>query len=276
MAALTDAADEAFETAAEVARSLTPSTDDRLRLYGLYKQSTCGAVTTGRPYVVTAPIPLNMFFDVEPSTHFIDLGISDGVRGGHIYGAFLFWSFLANHAGQPGAVGKMYSVDLGAVGELLKLRALLVAEGLDLGDVFANFVAHLRTVDVPLFADEISKMIETSFAIEEDLCVHLGPAVVNSVLPDLDDLDRDLATLAAESGLDLTDNERTALTTAAGFRAGRLRLQREQLDRLGAVLPLDQIRLPHRFGSSIGPSEIAELATVLIAAIEALPEEGDE
>ena len=40
MAALTDAADEAFETAAEVARSLTPSTDDRLRLYGLYKQGT--------------------------------------------------------------------------------------------------------------------------------------------------------------------------------------------------------------------------------------------
>ena len=37
MAALTDAEDKAFETAAEVARSLTPSTDDRLRLYGLYK-----------------------------------------------------------------------------------------------------------------------------------------------------------------------------------------------------------------------------------------------
>ncbi|KAH8071541.1 hypothetical protein JL720_11427 [Aureococcus anophagefferens] len=122
-----------------------------------------GTDTYTAPYVVTPPIPLNMFFDVEPSTHFIDLGISDGVRGGHIYGAFLFWSFLANHAGQPGAVGKMYSVDLGNAGELLKLRALLFAEGLDLGDVFANFVAHLRTVDDPLFADEISLMIETSF-----------------------------------------------------------------------------------------------------------------
>ena len=51
MAALTETEDAAFEAAAEVARSLTPSTDDRLRLYGLYKQSTCGAVTTGRPYV---------------------------------------------------------------------------------------------------------------------------------------------------------------------------------------------------------------------------------
>ncbi|MGB0501950.1 MAG: hypothetical protein ACPGNP_12260 [Acidimicrobiales bacterium] len=68
----------------------------------------------------------------------------------------------------------------------------------------------------------------------------------------------------------------TALATAADFRAGRLRLQREQLDRLGALLPLDQIRLPHRFGSSIGPGEIAELASVLTAEIDALPEEGDE
>lgn len=122
----------------------------------------------------------------------------------------------------------------------------------------------------------VNEMIETSFAIEEELGVHLGPAVVNSVLPDLDDLDHDLATLAAGADLELTDNERTALATAADFRAGRLRLQREQLDRLGALLPLDQICLPHRFGSSIGPGEIAELASILTAAIEALPEEGDE
>jgi anion-transporting ArsA/GET3 family ATPase len=120
----------------------------------------------------------------------------------------------------------------------------------------------------------VNEMIETSFAIEEDLGVHLGPALVNSVLPDLDGLDHDLAALAVEPGLDLTDNERTALAAAAEFRAGRLRLQRKQLDRLGAALPLDQIRLPHLFGSSIGPDEIAELATVLTAAIEALPEEG--
>ena len=68
----------------------------------------------------------------------------------------------------------------------------------------------------------------------------------------------------------------SALAAAAEFRAGRLRLQRKQLDRLGAALPLEQIRLPHLFGSSIGPDEIAELATVLTAAIEALPEEGAE
>ena len=91
-----------------------------------------------------------------------------------------------------------------------------------------------------------------------------------------DPCQKQVAQLPPALHLLIAQDQPTALTTAAGFRAGRLRLQREQLDRLGAVLPLDQIRLPHRFGSSIGPGEIAELATVLIAAIEALPEEGDE
>ena len=51
MAALTDAADvdAAFEAAAEVARSLAPSTDDRLKLYGLYKQATSGECAGKRP-----------------------------------------------------------------------------------------------------------------------------------------------------------------------------------------------------------------------------------
>ena len=89
----------------------------------------------------------------------------------------------------------------------------------------------------------VNEMIETSFAIEEDLGVHLGPAVVNSVLPDLDDLDRDLATLAAESAS-------TSPTTSAPpsppppvsalvDSVSNARTAR----RLGAVLPLDQIRL---------------------------------
>ena len=98
--------------------------------------------------------------------------------------------------------------------------------------------------------------------------------MVNSVLPDLDDLDHDLATLAAESGLDLTDNERTALITAAGSALVDS-VSNEQLDRLGACSR--SIRsASHTLGSSIGPGEIAELATVLTSAIEALPEEGNE
>ncbi|MEO0495383.1 MAG: ArsA-related P-loop ATPase [Actinomycetota bacterium] len=122
----------------------------------------------------------------------------------------------------------------------------------------------------------VNELIETSFAIEEELGVHLGPVVVNSVLPGLDGLEHNVGTLATDADLDLTDDERAALATAADFRAGRLALQAEQLDRLSAALPLEQVRLPQLFGSSIGPDEVAELATVLSEAIDALPEPEDD
>ena len=126
-----------------------------------------GADTYSAPYVVTPGVPLNLFFDVETSPHFLSdaMSIGDDIRGGHVYSAFPFWSFLANHAGLPNLVGKMYGtdvVDAERAGELVKLRALLHAEGLDLGDVFANFVAHLRTTDFPTGAAHAT-MLQNSF-----------------------------------------------------------------------------------------------------------------
>lgn len=112
----------------------------------------------------------------------------------------------------------------------------------------------------------VNELIETSFAIEDELGVRLSPVIVNGVLPDVGELDTDL------DALDLDDDERAALRTAAEFRAGRNALQAEQLERLGATLPLEQIRLPQLFGTSIGPDEIGLLATVLTEAIEALPD----
>ena len=112
----------------------------------------------------------------------------------------------------------------------------------------------------------VNELIETSFAVEDEVGVRLGPVVVNSVLPALTGLDADLATL------DVTDAERTALQTAADFRAGRAALQDEQLARLGTDLPLDQLRLPQLFGTTIGTDELAILADALLAGIEALPE----
>ena len=115
----------------------------------------------------------------------------------------------------------------------------------------------------------VNEMIETSFAIEEDLGVHLGPAVVNSVLPDLDDLDHDLATLAA-GGLDLTDNERTR--SPPPLISVPVDSVSSANSSTGSVPCSRSIRSAcHRFGSSIGPGEIAELASILTAAIEALP-----
>ena len=117
----------------------------------------------------------------------------------------------------------------------------------------------------------VNELIETSFAVEDELGVRLGPVVVNSVLPTVDGLGTDLDGKAAK-GLDLTDDDREALKTAAAFRAGRAALQDEQLERLGERLPLAQLRLPQLFGTRIGPDEVGELADILSAAIADLPE----
>jgi len=122
-------------------------------------------------YVVAPGVPLNMFFDREVqgvSDHFLEMGHDWGVRGGHIYAAFLFWSFLANHAQMPGVAGRMETarpllMGMFGTGELFAMRAFMQAEGKDLGDVFANFVAHLRTADLPPFGDSYGDLLEESF-----------------------------------------------------------------------------------------------------------------
>ena len=120
----------------------------------------------------------------------------------------------------------------------------------------------------------VNELIETSFAVEEELGVRLGPVIVNAVLPKVAGLDIDLDNLtdATEAELALNDDERAALALAAAFRAGRAELQTDQLERLTDLLPLTQIRFPQLFGTTVGPDEIAQLADVLTEAITALPE----
>ncbi len=110
----------------------------------------------------------------------------------------------------------------------------------------------------------INELIETSFAVEDEVGVKLGPVVVNSVMPEIEGLDRSAARARATKG------ERAELDEAAAFRTARTTLQDEQLDRLGNELPLPQVRLPQLFGTEIGPDEIDILAREFIAGIEAL------
>lgn len=112
----------------------------------------------------------------------------------------------------------------------------------------------------------VNEVVETSFAIEDEAGVQLGPVIVNGVLPTLTGLDADLTPLGR------TDAEQAALATAATFRRRRTALQDAQFARLDDRLPLEQLRLPQLFGTVMGPSEIDELATRLLAEIRDLPE----
>jgi len=112
----------------------------------------------------------------------------------------------------------------------------------------------------------INELIETSFAVEDEVGVKLGPVVVNSVLPRIEGLEQRLR------GAKCSAAERTDLATAAGFRRGRTELQDQQLHRLESELPLPQIRLPQVFGTEIGPAELSHLADRMLAEIESLEE----
>jgi anion-transporting ArsA/GET3 family ATPase len=110
----------------------------------------------------------------------------------------------------------------------------------------------------------INELIETSYAVEDEVGVKLGPVVVNGVLPEIDGLEG--STTRAQT----STHERADLNEAAAFRASRTALQDKQLERLGTELPLPQIQISQVFGTQIGPAEIDVLAGEFIAGIEAL------
>jgi len=109
----------------------------------------------------------------------------------------------------------------------------------------------------------INELIETAFAVEDEVGLALGPVIVNGILPTIPDLDK-----APPAGL--TDVEAGDVRTAAALRRDRNHLQTTQLKRLETELPLPQIRLPQLFTTEIGLAELNELADAAETSIHAL------
>ena len=94
--------------------------------------------------------------------------------------------------------------------------------------------------------------------------------VVNGIYPELEGLDVDPDHAAEAAGTSLRPGEADVLRTAGRFRQGRQTLQREQVARLAAALPLPQLRLPFLFEADLGLTEIDRLASALADEVEAL------
>ena len=124
----------------------------------------------------------------------------------------------------------------------------------------------------------IKELVETAFAVEDEVGLALGPVVVNSVLGAIDTLDGGLdgdeADVAA-AGNGLTSEQLNDLVNASNFRRDRMALQVDQLDSLAQQLPLAQIRLPHLFTTSIGLAELKKLADAADSSIEEISVLGD-
>lgn len=120
----------------------------------------------------------------------------------------------------------------------------------------------------------VNELVDTAYSLEDEVGVSLGPVVVNGLYPSIDGLDGDPSQLATAAGLDVAASDLAAMSAAAAFRAQRSNLQSEQVDRLGAALPLPQLTLPSLFSSDLGPVELEVLADALsrgIADLDALP-----
>ena len=118
----------------------------------------------------------------------------------------------------------------------------------------------------------VNELVDTAYHLEDRVGVSLGPVVVNGVYPEIAGIDADPDDAAAAASTTLRDGEAQSLRDAAAFRRHRTELQREQIDRLAAQLPLPQLKLPYLFNADLGPRELEALAGSLLDGIGELQE----
>jgi arsenite-transporting ATPase len=106
----------------------------------------------------------------------------------------------------------------------------------------------------------VNEVVETAFALEDDVGVQLGPIVVNAVddgatLPDIAAQDAALRGMAA----DVAD----AIRDAAAFRRSRRAMESTEIKRLASEMPLTQLHLPARLVAGLTSADIDLMADVL-------------
>ena len=116
----------------------------------------------------------------------------------------------------------------------------------------------------------VNEVVETAYALEDKVGLHLGPVVVNGLYPVLEGLDADPDDAAAAAGVFLRPGEADALRAAAAFRRRRQELQAEQVGRLGQSLALPQLHLPALFDVEMGLPQLDRLSDALVAGVERL------
>jgi len=109
----------------------------------------------------------------------------------------------------------------------------------------------------------VNEVIETAFALEDQVGVQLGPVVVNGVDAGVDLPDHATA-LAAVAGLDEVTG--AVLIAAAEFRRSRREMETQEIARLAEHLPIPQISLPARPVAGLEASDIAALGAHLDGA----------
>jgi hypothetical protein len=83
--------------------------------------------------------------------------------GGHMYGSFIFYTYLADLLGYSAYIGNLYNGWNGAQNPLEYIKAEMATRGFDLAETFANFAARIITFDIP-YGEEYQKMTDLALA----------------------------------------------------------------------------------------------------------------
>ncbi|MEY2591646.1 MAG: hypothetical protein QOJ67_3630 [Acidimicrobiaceae bacterium] len=113
----------------------------------------------------------------------------------------------------------------------------------------------------------VNELVDTAYHLEDRVGVSLGPVVVNGLYTPIEGLSASPAEAASRAGTSLRRGEAESLAEAADFRRHRMDLQREQIDRLAAELPLPQLHLPYLFNADLGPDDLELLAEALLDGV---------
>jgi hypothetical protein len=118
----------------------------------------------------------------------------------------------------------------------------------------------------------VNEVVETAFALEDNVGIQLGPVVINGVdtgvpLP--------LIKSVAAARQALSADAAGALSDAAAFRRSRRAMERAEVSRLSEELPLEQITLPAKLVAGLTATDIDSLADHLLGLNDVSGVEGD-
>ncbi|MEX1216973.1 MAG: ArsA-related P-loop ATPase [Acidimicrobiales bacterium] len=123
----------------------------------------------------------------------------------------------------------------------------------------------------------VNEIVDTAFALEDEIGIALGPIIVNGLVDLPTGLDHEALAqfdeFAKRQNPKLSKAYSTSLRDAASFRLRWAERQYQQVERLSTLLPLAQIAAPQLFTAAQGPNELQILSDALTGGISQLSEE---
>ncbi|MEZ5231223.1 MAG: ArsA-related P-loop ATPase [Acidimicrobiia bacterium] len=114
----------------------------------------------------------------------------------------------------------------------------------------------------------VNELVETAFSLEDEVGLHLGPVLVNGLLPDRR-LPADVRRAGRRAGVELDTDLRLVLERASSYVRRRVEGQQAQLDRLADLLPLPRLTVTQRPCAGLTRAELPGLADELLTALRA-------